>query len=310
MSNIRKLAPLAFLWPLLSWAQNGSQPGIPVHMVVTIGHHYGHEPPVLTPNDLTITEHYASLAVNNVIPLRGNHAALDLFLLVDHCSNCELGSKFQELSHFIAAQPATTAIGVAYIQSGRLQIGQNPTTDHDRALKALKTPEGSKPASPFPALAELIRTWPPTTMPRAVLMISNGINPAAGDEIQDPTAEAALDVAQRAGVTVYVIYNPSADYEKADLSKLYAGQVQLAHVADETGGEAYFLGFGPLPALGPFLGDLADHLANRYLVEFVANSEGPGAFEDITVKSKIKDLEVMAPDRVWVPGRPATGTTH
>ncbi|HTW68095.1 MAG TPA: hypothetical protein VME17_25945 [Bryobacteraceae bacterium] len=272
-------------------------------MVVTIGHHYGHQPPVLTREDLTITQRYAPLPITNVIPLRGDRAALDLFLLVDHCSNCEPGSKFEELSRFISSQPPTTAVGVAYIQSGRLQIAENPTYDRRRAVNALNTPEGSKPASPFPALADLIRAWPPSSAQRVVLMISNGINPGAGDEMLDPTAEAALQVAERAGVTVYVIYHPSADYQKADLSKLYAGQVQLSHVADETGGEAYFLGFGPLPSLGPFLADMADHLANRYLIEFEANpSEGAGALEEVTVKSKIPDLEIMAPDKVWVPG--------
>ena len=130
------------------------------------------------------------------------------------------------------------------------------------------------------------------------------------ENYQDPSAEAALQAAQRAGVTVYVIYHPSADYLATDSSKIYSGQVQLAHVADETGGEAYFLGFGPLPSLAPFLADMADHLANQYLLEFLASpAEGAGTLQQVTVKSKIADLEVMVPDKVWVPGRglaPAT----
>ncbi len=71
---------------------------------------------------------------------------------------------------------------------------------------------------------------------------------------QDSTAEAALEAAQRAGVTVYVIYHPSADYLATDSSKIYSGQVQLAHVADETGGEAYFLGFRTVAFSGAVLG--------------------------------------------------------
>ncbi len=179
MSKIAKLASLALVWPLLSWAQAPAPPGTPVQIMVTLGHHYGHEPPVLTPNDVTVTEHYEPLPVTRLIPLRGADAGLELFLLVDHCSNCEPGSKFEELSRFIASQPPTTAIGIAYIQNGQLQVAENPTTDHKRAVQALNTPEGSKPASPFTALAELIRTWPPGTPRRVVLMISNGINPSA-----------------------------------------------------------------------------------------------------------------------------------
>jgi hypothetical protein len=137
-------------------------------------------------------------------------------------------------------------------------------------------------------------------------MISNGINPAATSNYQDGSAETALEAAQRAGVTVYVIYHPSADYLATDSSQIYSGQVQLSHVANETGGEAYFLGFGPLPSVAPFLADMADHLANQYRLLFLAKpGQEPGDLQPVTVKSKITDLEVMAPDRVWVPAVPS-----
>jgi hypothetical protein len=82
-----------------------------------------------------------------------------------------------------------------------------------------------------------------------------------------------------------------------------SGQVQLAHLAVETGGEGYFLGFGPLPSLAPFLDDIAGHLANQYLLEFLATpGAGPGALEEVRVKSSIPYLELMVPNKVWVPG--------
>lgn len=301
MSKIATLVPLALAWPLLTWAQTTVPTGTPAQIIVTIGHHYGDVPPTLTKDDLTVTQHYNPLPITNLLPLRGDRAGLDLFLLVDNCSTCEPGNKFEELSHFITSQPPTTKVGIAYIQNGRLQVAQNPTADHQLAVNYLSTPAGSKPASPFNALADLIRGWPQGASRRAVLMISSGLDPSANTSVEDPSAKAALAAAQRAGVTVYVIYHPSADYLSADSSKIYAGQVQLAHVADETGGEAYFLGFGPLPSLGPFLTDLADHLANQYLLEFLASPvQGPGELEQIMVKTKIADLEVMVPDKVWV----------
>lgn len=303
MAKIAKLASLALACPLLIWAQTATPTGTPAQLIVTIGHHYGHVPPTLTKDDLTVTQRYDPLTITNLVPLRGERSGLELFLLVDNCSNCEPGNNFEELSRFITSQASTTAVGIAYIQNGRLQLAVNPTPDHDRAVKALNTPAGSKPASPFVALAELIKGWPQGASRRAVLMISNGLDPAAtASSLQDPAAEAALEAAQRAGVTVFVIYHPSADYLSADPSKLYSGQVQLAHVADETGGEAYFLGFGPLPSLAPFLADLADHLANQYSLEFLASpAAGPGELEQVTIKSKISDIEVMVPDKVWVP---------
>jgi hypothetical protein len=306
MTRIAKLVSLALACGLFTWAQTPVPAGTPVEMNVTIGHHYGHVPPTLTKDDLIVTQHYQPLTVTSLIPLRGDRAGLELFLLVDNCSSCEPGSKFEELSHFINSQPATTAVGIAYIVNGRLQLAEHPTTDHDRAIKALSTPTGNKATSPFVALAELIRGWPQSTSRRAVIMISNGINPAATSNYQDGSAETALEAAQRAGVTVYVIYHPSADYLATDSSQIYSGQVQLSHVANETGGEAYFLGFGPLPSVAPFLADMADHLANQYRLLFLAKpGQEPGDLQPVTVKSKITDLEVMAPDRVWVPAVPS-----
>jgi hypothetical protein len=279
-----------------------------VQITVTLGHHYGPEPPVLKRDDLTVTQRFDPQPVTKLVPLNGDRAALELFVLVDNCSNCEPGSKFEELRRFIDSQPLTTAIGVAYIENGRLQVAEKPTHDRDRAVKALNTPAGSKPATPFSALTELIQGWHQGSSRRAVLMISNGMNPTANDRLQEPSAEAAIAAAQRAGVTVYAIYHPSADYQTSDPSKIYSGQVQLAHLAVETGGEAYFLGFGPLPSLAPFLADIADHFAHQYLLEFLADAgESPNTFQPVTIRSKIPEVELMAPGSVWIPGPQPAG---
>ena len=183
MPKIAKLAWLALANPLFTWAQTAAVADTPAEMVVTIGHYYGHLPPALTRDDLTVTQPFDPLAITNLIPLRGDRAGLELFVLVDNCSNCEPGSKFEELRRFIDSQPSTTAVGVAYINNGRLQVAENPTQDRERAVKALSTPAGSKPSSPFGALAELIQGWRPGTSRRAVLMISNGIDPAASGHV-------------------------------------------------------------------------------------------------------------------------------
>jgi len=217
------------------------------------------------------------------------------------------------LRRFIVSQPATTAVGVAYIQDGRLEVAEKPTFDRARAVKALNPPTGGKPADPFVPLADLIGKWDgnPARNPearRAVLMISNGIDPAAANGLLDPSADAAIKAAEHAAVTVFAMYHPSADYATTDSAKIYAGQVQLAHVANESGGEAYLVGFGPLPSLAPFLADVADHLKNQYRLEFLAKpGEAFGSLEDIVVKSKLPDIELMAPAKAWVPGTAAAG---
>lgn len=309
MSRIGKIACLALAYPLFICAQDASTAGTPVQMIVTMGHHYGQTPPALTREDLTVTEVYKPLRISNLIPLRGS--GLELFMLVDDCSNCEPGTKFEELRRFIGAQPSSTSIGVGYIHNGQLVVVEKPTQDRARAIKALSAPVGSKPVSPFAALTELINSWTPDSSRHAVVMISNGIDPGQNNEFKDPGVETAIEAAERGRVTIYAIYHPSADYVTGDSSKIYSGQIQLAHLAVESGGEAYFLGFAPLPSLAPFLADIADHLQNQYLLEFLA--EGPaGELEDVRVTSKNPDIEIVTPSKVWIPGTPAdrkhTGT--
>ena len=306
MLKARTFTLLISACSVFAWAQSTPPIGTPARVLVTIGHHYGHQPSVLTKEDFTVYQQYDPQPVVDLVPMRGNRAGLELFLLVDNCSNCEVGSKFEDLHKFIRSQPSNTSVGVAYIQEGRLKVAESPTTSRERVIRALNPPAGSKPCSPFSALADLIKGWNQNSARRAVLMISNGIDPATIDNRQDPSAEAAIEAAQRAGVTVYAIYHPSADYLTND-SKSHSGQLQLAHVGIETGGEAYFLSFGPLNSLAPFLADIGDHLANQYWLEFLANpGEGPGALQEVNVHSKIPDLEVITPSRVWVAGHAPT----
>lgn len=297
------IASLAFASALPCWTQAQPPAGKPVQIIVTVGHIYGREVPLLTRDDLIVKQQIDPLPIVDLIPLRGDRAALEVFLLIDHCSDCEPGPKVDELRRFIASQPSTTAVGVAFIDGGKLKVALNPTPDHDLAMKALNAPAGSKPASPFNAIPELIQGWRQSSARRVVLMISNGIDPAAPEAEPDPSADAAIEAAQRAGVSIYAIYHPSSDYISADFSKIYAGQVQLAHVANETGGEAYFMTFGPLPSLAPFLADMAQHLANQYLLEFFATPGPVGALQDVTVISNLPNLDVVTPYKVWVPGR-------
>jgi hypothetical protein len=304
MLKTTTLTWLALAWTPFTWGQATSAAGTPAQIMLTVGNQYGHQRPTLTRDDLIVTQLYEPLPVTNLISLRDDPAGLELFVLIDNSSNWEPGSKFEELRRFIGSQPSTTAVGVAYIEGGRMQVAESPMQDHERAVELLNAPAGGKPASPFGALTELIQGWRQGSSRRAVLLISHGLDPTATDALQDPSAEAAIEAAQRAGVAVYAIYHPSADYLTNDAFKTYSGQVMMAHVADETGGQAYFLGLAPLPSLTPFLADIADHLVNQYLLEFLANPiEGAGALQEVSVKSKIPELQLVAPDRVWILGQ-------
>ena len=301
---MRKIA--GFLWLFAACSQAvWSQSSVPARIIVTTGHYYAQEGPVLTKDDLSVTQESRPVTLTDVIPLRGDRAALELFVLVDNCSSCEVGQKYEELRKFITSQPPTTSVGVAYIQDGKLQIAEHPTLDRERVIKALSPPGGSQLSSPYNALTDLVKGWKQSSSRRAVLMITAGLDPAAtGPQwSRSESAEAAIEAAQRAEVTVYVIYHPAADYATADYTRMYVGQLQMSHVALEAGGEAYFLGFGPAPSIAPFLADINQHLANQYLLEFLANpGRSPGELQDVEVKSKIPGLYLMVPYKTVIAG--------
>ena len=202
MRTARKLLLAVSACSVLALAQSTPPAEIPARVLVTIGHHYEHAPAALTKQNVTVFGQYDPRPIVDLVPLRGDRAGLDIFLLVDNCSNCEVGSRFEELVKFIRAQPATTSFGVAYIQDGKLKVVENPTGNRERAIQALNPPSGSKPASPFGPLADLIHGWNAGAERRAVLMISNGITPAGTETRGDASTEAAVEAAQRAGVPV------------------------------------------------------------------------------------------------------------
>jgi len=273
------------------------------NIIVTAGHFTHAAVPPLSMADLKVAQRFIPVPITRLSRLDNS---IELFVLVDNCADCARGPNFDDLRKFLRAQPPNTLIGVAYATDGNLRIAEPPTPDRERAVKALNPPSGASHPDPFGPLAELIRTWRPNASRHVILMITNGVDPATTDLLECPHAEAAIDAAQWAGVTVFSIYNPAANYLESDIVELHAGQVQLAHVADETGGEAYFLNFGPLPSMAPFLADIAEHLANQYVLEVLLNpGMGWGEFQDITVNSNNSDLQIMAPTKVWVPGRPS-----
>ena len=64
-----KVALLALASSLFAVAQTPSSAGTPAEIVVTVGHYFSPETPVLTKDSLTITQHYDPLPITNLVPL-------------------------------------------------------------------------------------------------------------------------------------------------------------------------------------------------------------------------------------------------
>ncbi len=266
-----------------------------VQMVVTVADHTSHRPASLKPGTLTITDG----TITDVSPLKGRD--LELFIVIDDAANAndDFSSRLQELRHFATTQPDAVAIGVAYIHEGMLQVVENPTTDHQRAATALRAPGGSEPANPYSALSDLITHWVSNAVSREIVLVSAEIDESASEGGSCANAETAIQDAQRAGVIVYALYNPFTNVSQKR-SQLDAGSIDLGQVTYQTGGESYLIGHRPTDSIEPFLADISEHLANRYLVKFRLAPNAGAGLQTVNVTAGSADQELMAPDKVWV----------
>lgn len=292
MSIRMAAACLAFSGLFMAAFGADSPGGVKAEVVVAVADHMNHHPQTLTREDLTETP---SMRIASITPLQG---PAEVYVLIDDAANYDFGSKLQELRSFVKAQPASTAIGLAFIKDGELSVAEAPVKDHQAIARALREPSGTKPGNPWCALSNLIDGWPRNGDRREVLMITSGMGPTG--DAACANAEAAISNAQRAGVVVYAIYHPAADYDKKEWRDVDAGEVGLAHVCYETGGEAYFISHSAMETIAPFLDDIAEHLANQYLMTVVFDAAPEPGFRDVYLHTASPGLELMAPARVWV----------
>jgi hypothetical protein len=243
--------------------------------------------------------------VTSWLPAKADHADLEFFILIDDSANATLATQFDDIRQFINSQPATTKVGIAYMRNGTAEITQNLTADHAQAAKSLRIPMGigGASASPYFSLTDLIKRWPAGSPRREVLMISDGIDLyyGAGD-LQDPYVDEAIEQAQRAGIIVFAIYNPGAGHYARSYWRTNFGQLYLSRVADETGGEAYYIGFtGPAVTFVPYLDDVEHRLDNQYLLTFLAKPEKKAGMQRVKLTTELPNTELVGADRIYVP---------
>src|ERR1700722_13507519 len=189
--------------------------GASVKMVVTVEAHHGSEVPVLDAKDVMVHEGKERDQVIDWVPAQGEHAGLELFILIDDSSGQSVGGQLNDIRKFIEGQPSSALIGIAYMQNGVARVEQNLTNDHALAEKALRLPMGSAGgnASPSFALSDLMKRWPESNNRLEALIVSDGIDHIYGSgDLQDPYLTATIEDAQRTGVVVSAIYSPGAGH--------------------------------------------------------------------------------------------------
>jgi len=274
-------------------------------MLVTVEARHGSNVPVINREDVMVYEGRDRDHVIDWVPAQGDHAGLELFVLLDDGSNISLGSQLEDVRQFVLSQPASTKVGIAYMQNGSARIEQNLTSDPALAAKALRLPMGISGinASPYFSLSDLVKHWPETAARREVLMVSDGIDRYYGvGDLSDPYLAAAIEDAQRAGIAVFAIYTPGVGHYGHSYWLTYWGQIYLAKVAEETGGESYYIGFnGPPVSFIPYLDDLSHRLTHQYLLTFAAKPQKKAGLQRVKLTTEVPNAELVSADRVFVP---------
>ena len=284
--------------------QNVPPAGTPAHMVVTVEALHGAEVPILHREDVVVNPGKNRLPVTDWLPLQGEHAGLELFVLVDDSSSTQFGVYLNELRQFISSQSATTSIGIGYMLNGTVNIAQNLTKDHALAAKALRIPMGVIGISPSPylSLSDLIKRWPASSERHEILMLTSGADRFGGSGPVDPYLDSAIEDAQRAGTIVYSIYTPAIGHWGHSLWRINWGQQYLAQLSEESGGEAYyFLSNAPPVTFAPYLKDLGERLGHQYLLTFLAKPEKKASFQSVKLRTEVPNAELMGAMKVYVP---------
>ena len=314
--------------------EKATVPGVQVHMVIAAeGLADDNEVATVKPNNVQVKQGKNVLKVNQLIPARGDNAALQLFILIDETCDQSIGNNLNDIRDFVSALPATTVVGIGYMSNANVQIVQNFTADHALAAKAIRLPRGtlSSMDSPYLSLISLVKGWPEQKVRREVLMVTDGIDRLRGERPSSslpppgvpsrsrgvpvggpnggslgmPTisvdADPASMASQRSGVIVHSIYSPGVGRLGRNAWEAQLGQSGIAKIADETGGEYFALGTLNPVSFKPYLDRLQKIFDNQYYLVFEATPKKKAGLQRVNISTPEPGIEIAAANNVWVP---------
>jgi hypothetical protein len=291
--------------------QTAASSTVRVHMVVTDqASNDGSEVPALGPQNVQVKQGKSILKVNQVIPAKGDNAALQFFILIDDTVDSRIGGNLNDLRDFINSQPASTLVGVAYMSNATFQITQNFTADHALAAKAVRLPLGRLSAmdSPYLSLISLVKGWPQQKVRREVLVITDGLDRLHGRVPSriytmpsiSPDADTASQISQRYGVIVHSIYATGVGRHARNAWEAQLGQSGIALIADGTGGEYFALGTQNAVSFKPYLERLQKVFDNQYYLEFQAVPGKKDGLQRVDISTSAPNADIASADSVWV----------
>jgi len=229
---------------------------------------------------------------------------LYLAVLIDDSLDSGIANQWNDLKVFLAGQPSTTYISVAYARNGTAMLAQDFTNDHELAAKALRIPLGGGGAfsSPYLALLDLMKRWPSSPDRRSILLISSGIDYFRGDfGASSPDLDSTISRAQKQNINIWTIYAPDAGHRGRGFFLASRAQSNLSQLSDETGAESYYLGSAAPVTLKPYFDELSTHLSNQYLLTFKASGGAKGRFERARLTTELPYVEFLAASQAFLP---------
>src|SRR6266478_9552726 len=182
-----------------------------VTMTVTAVGKKDTSPPIVTKDDVQL---YLNKERTQVADWKHGEK-LYLAVLIDDSLDSEIASQWGDLKAFLAGQPDTAYISVAYARNGSAVLAQDFTSDHNLAAKALRLPLGSGGAlsSPYLALLDLMKRWPSSAGRRSILLISSGIDYLrVYFDLRSPDLDSTISRAQKQNINIWTIYAPDAGH--------------------------------------------------------------------------------------------------
>lgn len=250
--------------------------------------------------DLTVSEDGEPQTILSVRSV-GTNSPLNLMVLIQDDVAASIGLETKSLAEFIRKLPRGSRVSVGYLRTGSLQVRQKFTADLEKAAKALRGPMGIASVAPYNPYVEVVEALKRfDSQPagrRAILMVSDGLDVSHGVDSSGPAQsldlQRAINEAQRRSVAVYSFYAPAA-LTSSDGTLVSNAQSSLQRLSDETGGRAFFQGFGAPTSFDPYLKELSATLDIQIALTYLSTHLSKG-FHRVKITSSTPGVALHYP---------------
>jgi len=250
--------------------------------------------------DLTVNEDGESQTILSIRAM-GTSSPINLMVLIQDDVVSSIGLETKSLAEFIRRLPRGSRVSVGYLRTGSLQVRQKFTSDLEKAAKSVRGPMGVAGVAPYNPYVEVIeaakRFDAQPAGRRAILLVSDGLDVSHGLDSSSPgqslDLQRAITEAQRRSVAVYSFYAPTT-LTGTGGNLVGNAQSSLQRLSDETGGRAFFQGFGAPTSFDPFIKEVNASLDRQIALTYLSTHLKKG-FHRVKITSSTPGVEIHYP---------------